>query len=48
MFVTMSVVYPYFAGDAITPLTLLFGAVLWALAGLGFGYATKRFQKRTH
>lgn len=47
MFVTMSVVYPYFAGDSITLLSLLLGVLIWSIAGFVFGYSMKCFFNTT-
>lgn len=41
MFVFISLGFPYFNGDPITLKTLLWGAVLWPIGGLGYGYTMR-------
>lgn len=41
MFVAMDLVFPLIWGEALEPLKLIIGAVVWTLAGLGFGYVMK-------
>ena len=43
MFVTMGIVFPYVDGEEITVKNLAIAVVVWALAGLAFGYTMKKF-----
>ena len=39
MFLIMTFAFPIFDGEAITMQSVLVNAILWPLAGLGFGYS---------
>ncbi len=43
MFVTMGIIFPYVDGEEITLKNLAFGLIVWALAGLAFGFTMKKF-----
>lgn len=42
MYITMTFLYPLFSDEPITWARALIGIPIWALAGLGFGYAMKQ------
>lgn len=51
MFVAMTLVVPLVRGEAITPTSLVIGAIIWLLAGVAFGFFTwhlteKGYQER--
>jgi len=46
MFLFMSLIYPYFAGEVITLRSVLIGLILWPIGGIAFGYSMYLIQGR--
>lgn len=46
MFIMMSLIFPFLMGEEISTNSLLFGALIWTIAGLIFGYTLNWYLRR--